>query len=105
MQYYVHNIKKKDSFNLVVKSIKKISDKKLMNKEKLNIKFSLKDRLFDFRNNYFKPSSNFKKYSNQKIGNFTKNKINDILLNSDFFFEKRKKIKINQVGKKIFLMQ
>jgi len=105
MQYYIHNVKRNNSFKLVVESINKVSEKNLMNKNKLNIKYSLKDRIINFKNNYFNSRSSFKKYSYQKIGNFSIKRINDILINLNFLFRTNKKIKIDQVGKKIFLIQ
>ena len=105
MQYYIHNVKKDNSFNLVVKRINKVSEKKLTNKKKINIKFSLRDRIVDFKNRYFDLHFGFKKYSHQKIGNFSKKRIKDILFSTDFFLRTRKKIKLDQVGKKIFLIQ
>ena len=105
IKYYLENVGKKNSFKHILKEIEKISKNKFKKNKKINISFSLKDKLINLKNTYFPVKNGFKKYSLQKVGKFNIIKINEILSTTNFYFKKNKKIKTEQIGKKIFLIE
>ena len=105
IKYYIENISDVNSFNIIMKKVKKIDKEILLENKESDIKFSLRDRMVVLKDKLFKPKSNFKKYSLHKIGKFDLSKVKEIIRLSNLYYKSVKKIFIKQIGKKIFLIE
>jgi len=105
IKHYIENISGVNSFNIIMKTVKKIDEEILLENKVSNINFSLRDRMVVLKDKLFKPKSNFKKYSLHKIGKFDLSKVEEIIRLSNLYYKSVKKMFIKQIGKKIFLIE
>lgn len=101
VKYYIHNLGITNSIKIMSKEINKHTKIKTKN---ILSKYTFKDMLVNLYQNFFGGKTPFENYSLQKIGSVNKKLVNKKLEKILLIEKIKKKINVNQIGKKIFLL-